>query len=182
MTVNATIAPAQALAPLGALFEYPDASFQERYDEALEAARACGSDAAAAALGEFWREVSGLSTEHAQELYTRSFDLSPVCVPYASVHLFGAESFKRAELMTGLNAAYERVGFERGTELPDHVALVLACAPRFDDDERAELVALVLAPALEKMAAALEGAGSPWRYAARAAQALLTMGDDTDGY
>src|SRR5690606_23855944 len=145
ITMIATARETSALAPIGALFEYPGEAFQERFEEAKEAAGAF-SDDAADALGEFWREVSGLSTEHAQELYTRSFDLSPVCVPYASVHLFGAESFKRSELMTGLIAAYERVGFDRGTELPDHIALLLQCAPRFDADERDDLAVLVLMP------------------------------------
>lgn len=179
--MHATATKTTALAALGALFDYPGNNFQQRFDEALDAARAFSMDAAAA-LEEFARELAGLSTEHAQELYTRSFDLSPVCVPYLSVHLFGAESFKRAELMTGLNAAYERIGFDRGTELPDHVALVLQCAPQFDPEEWADLDTLVLTPALEKMGAALDTAGSPWRHAVRAARALLTLGDDSDGY
>ena len=123
-----------------------------------------------------------MSTEHAQELYTRSFDLSPVCVPYVSVHLFGAESFKRSELMTGLIAAYERVGFDRGTELPDHIALVLQCAPRFDADEWDDLAVLVLTPALEKMREALSNANSPWRHVACAAQAMLRAGEVSDGH
>lgn len=175
-----TITRTSALAALGKLLEYPDDRFQERYDDASESVRAC-SDEAATALDEFIQDVSALSTEHAQELYTRSFDLSPVCVPYASVHLFGAESFKRAELMTGLNAAYERAGFDRGTELPDHIALLLRCAPHFDADEWADLAELVLTPAFEKMAAALDGAGSPWRHLLHAAQALITTGDEFDG-
>lgn len=179
--MNATGSNTSALAAVGTLYEYPGETFQEQYEEAKEAAAAFSSDAADA-LGEFWRELSGLSMEHAQELYTRSFDLSPVCVPYVSVHLFGAESFKRSELMTGLIAAYERVGFDRGTELPDHIALLLQCAPRFDANEWIDLAALVLTPALEKMSEALTNAGSPWRHVARASQALLRAGDESDGY
>lgn len=179
--MNATEDKTSALATIGALFEYPGETFQERFEEADEAAGAFSADAADA-LGEFWRELSGVSTEHAQELYSRSFDLSPVCAPYASVHLFGAESFKRAELMTGLIAAYVHVGFDRGTELPDHIALLLQCAPRFDAEEWDDLAALVLTPALEKMGEALAKAGSPWRHAAHAAQALLRAGDESDDH
>ncbi|NUM53837.1 MAG: molecular chaperone TorD family protein [Candidatus Hydrogenedentes bacterium] len=179
--MNATATTTAALATIGPLFEYPDDEFQDRYDEALDAVRTFSSDAADA-LADFWRDLSGLSTEHAQELYTRSFDLSPVCVPYVSVHIFGAESFKRAELMTGLNATYERAGFDRGTELPDHIALLFRSAPQFDDEEWADLAGLVLKAAMDKMFTALDTAGSPWRHAMRAAQALLTTGGDTDGY
>lgn len=178
--MHATASKTTAFAAVGALFEYPGETFQERFDDAREAARAL-SDEAAGGLGDFWRELSGLSTEHAQELYSRSFDLSPVCVPYASVHLFGAESFKRAELMTGLIATYERVGFDRGTELPDHIALLLQCAPCFEADEWDDLSALVLTPALEKMVDALTNAGSPWRHVARAARELLRVGVESDG-
>ena len=181
LTLNAEMTQSTAMAALGRLFDYPDERTPERYDDALDACRAASAPAARA-LKDFWRDVSVLSTDHAQELYTRSFDLSPVCVPYLSVHLFGAESFKRAELMTGLNEAYGRIGFDRGTELPDHIALVLACAPQFEPEEWTDLASLILTPALEKMFAALDGAGSPWRHAVRTAQALLTMGDDTDGY
>ena len=179
--MNATASKTSAIAAIGTLFEYPSGAFQERYEEANDAAGAFSADATGA-LDEFWRELTGLSTEHAQELYSRSFDLSPVCVPYASVHLFGAESFKRAELMTGLIATYERVGFDRGTELPDHIALLLQCAPRFEADEWDDLAGLVLSPALEKMVDALTKAGSPWRHVARAARELLRAGDESDGY
>lgn len=181
MTMMTATSKTSAAAAIGALLEYPGESFQERYDEAMEAVRALDCDAKAA-LASFQAELSGLSTEHAQELYTRSFDLSPVCAPYASVHLFGAESFKRAELMAGLIAAYERAGFDRGTELPDHIALLLRSAPGFDADEWEDLSALVLSPALEKMGGALDGAKSPWRHVVRAARIVLTLGDERDGY
>lgn len=178
--MNATEPKTSALPALGVLFEYPGERFQAQYDEAVEAVRAveCGAEAA---LGAFQAELSGLSTAYAQELYTRTFDLSPVCVPYVSVHLFGAESFKRAELMTGLIAAYERAGFERGTELPDHIALLLRSAPGFNADEWEDLAAFVLLPALEKMGDALNGAKSPWRHVVRAVQGVLTLGDERDG-
>ena len=146
----------------------------------MELAGGLGGDVAAA-LADFSGDVANLSTEHAQELYTRSFDVSPVCVPYASVHIFGEESFKRAELIAGLGAAYARVGFDRGTELPDHVALLLRCAPQFEADEWTELRSFVLLPAVEKMSAGLEKAGSPWRHVMRAAALVLALGDEGDG-
>ena len=34
-----------------------------------------------------------------EERYTRTFDISAVCAPYAGVHIFGEESFARGELM-----------------------------------------------------------------------------------
>jgi len=178
--MNPVLSKTSALAAVGALLEYPDSSFQQRYDDAFASLEEVDRDAVTA-IKSFLAELGGMSTEYAQELYTRSFDLSPVCVPYASVHLFGAESFKRAELMTGLKTVYERVGFDCGGELPDHIAVLLQCAPRFDEEEWSELVTLVLLPALEKMIPALEHSGSPWRHALCAARMVMTLGDDTDG-
>ncbi|MBX7259663.1 MAG: nitrate reductase molybdenum cofactor assembly chaperone [Candidatus Hydrogenedentes bacterium] len=175
-----TVSTVPALAALGALLEYPDNRFQSRFDEAVALSREVSADAVEA-LNSLGSEVANLSTEQAQEMYTRSFDLAPVCVPYVSVHIFGAESFKRAELMTGLKAAYERVGFTCGSELPDHVALILRSAPHLDAEEWTDLKTHVLQPALEKMAPALEAARSPWRHVVRAAQHVVSLGDENDG-
>lgn len=171
-----TPAAVEALGPVARLFEYPDENFATHYAAAVEGVRAAG-DEGAVLLDEFYAEMARLSVEQAQELYTRTFDLAPVCVPYASVHLFGGESFKRAELMSGLNAAYARCGLERDGELPDHLAVLLRAVPMLDDEEREELARFVVSPALEKMAKLLESANSPWRHAVQVARRLLAGGD-----
>lgn len=176
MIANTTLSPCTALAALGSLLEYPGEDFQERYDAALRYAVELDL-AAAVLLREFGDEMARVSVRRAQEMYSRSFDLAPVCVPYVSVHLFGAESFKRAELMTGLNAAYEQMGFDAGAELPDHVALLLRAAALFTTEEWEDLCFHVLQPALAKMHAALDSAESPWRLVIRAARQLIEPGE-----
>ncbi|MCC6487152.1 MAG: nitrate reductase molybdenum cofactor assembly chaperone [Candidatus Hydrogenedentes bacterium] len=165
---------------LGRLLEYPAEDFQESLEEALHCARET-SPCVAECIEAFWADAARLSAENARELYTRSFDLAPVCVPYVSVHVFGAESFKRAELMTGLKAAYERAGCDCGSELPDHIASVLQLGPRLEPEEWADLSTLVIAPAADKMHAALEGANSPWRHVMRAVRKAFEVGDATHG-
>lgn len=176
MIAKTAISPCAAVGALGALLEYPGEDFQDRYDAALAHAAELDS-AAVASLREFGDEMARVSVWRAQEMYSRSFDLAPVCVPYVSVHLFGAESFKRAELMTGLNAAYEQMGFDAGAELPDHVALLLRAAPLFTAEEWRDLSSYVMQPALAKMQAALDGAESPWRLVIRAARQLIEPGE-----
>ncbi|HEX6200854.1 MAG TPA: molecular chaperone TorD family protein, partial [Thermoanaerobaculia bacterium] len=110
------------------------------------------------------RAAARRSFDELEDLYTRTFDLTPVCAPFLSVHLFGQESFRRARLMTGLEEAYRRAGYDRGTELPDHLAVVLGAAEVFPDDEWRELVEQVLALPLARMKGALAGGpadGSP---------------------
>lgn len=107
------------------------------------------------------------SSPELQAIYTTTFDLAPSCSPYLGTHLFGDDSRDRARLMLGLRGA----GVQ-GSELPDHIAEVLAFAPRFGDDEWRELVPLVLEPALQKMDALLRETANPYRHAVAEALAL----------
>lgn len=157
---------------LGPLLAYPrPESFRSDLAEARAGLAADGSSAATGALEAlraFAAEVEDLSVTALQELYGRNFDLSPRCVPYLSVHLFGQESFERAKLMTGLDSVYRRAGIDRGGELPDHVALVLTHAEAFGDEDWAELVEHCLARPLALMLGALDDAGDPYRHLLRA--------------
>ena len=102
-----------------------------------------------------------------QAVYTTTFDLAPSCSPYLGTHLFADDSGDRARLMIGLRAA--GVG---GDELPDHIAEVLAHAPKFREEEWSELVPLVLVPALTRMDALLRETANPYRHAVAEALAL----------
>jgi nitrate reductase assembly molybdenum cofactor insertion protein NarJ len=119
---------------------------------------------ALAALAPQFRYPSSLEL---QSIYTATFDLAPSCSPYLGTHLFGDDSRDRARLMIGLRGAGVA-----GEELPDHVAEVLAFAPRFSEEEWRELVPLVLEPALAKMDALLRETSNPYRNAVAEALAL----------
>lgn len=102
-----------------------------------------------------------------QPVYTATFDLAPSCSPYLGTHLFGDDSRDRVRLMIGLR----RAGMN-GNELPDHVAEVLAFAPRFSEEEWRDLVPLVLEPALAKMDEILRDTANPYREVVAEALAL----------
>ncbi|GMU91065.1 MAG: hypothetical protein AMXMBFR4_01230 [Candidatus Hydrogenedentota bacterium] len=165
------------LAGLGKLLEYPGQDFHAHFDRVLAQSDEMGPEIGAA-LYSFAQEASQFSVEHAQEMYTRAFDVNPLCVPYLSVHLFGQESFKRAELMTGLKAKYEARGFDYGAELPDHLSVVLQAVSCFSDDEWDELRTYCIEKPLAAMAAALDRAASPWRHVVRAVQRALSIGEE----
>lgn len=105
-----------------------------------------------------------------QELYTATFDVTPVCVPYVSIHLFGEENFKRGEFMAALNARYVETGFATNGELADHIAVLLRFAAQVDEVERRELAEFCLLGPLEKMIAALPEA-NPYRQVLEAVKA-----------
>ena len=149
-----SIAALEALAPL---FRYPDAAFPLRLAEAREVVPA---------LEAFARETAALDAATLEVTYTSTFDLAPSCSPYLGAHLFGEDGVARARLMLGLQRS-------RSPELPDHIAEVLASAPRFDAEEWRDLEKLVLSPALEKMNEILSPTSNPYRHLITAASSLL---------
>lgn len=132
------------------MLEYPHAS-------PLESARACAALLApvspeAAALVDGFAAVAE-RTPHGdlQEAYTRTFDLGATYCPYVGYHLFG-ESYKRSVFLVRLKTQYRAVGVETGSEIPDHIALVLRFLAASDEAElTGELIAAALWPALERM-------------------------------
>ena len=162
----------QALVALAPLVEYPT-------DRSLALALVCRAEIgdrhpeAAAAVGRFLAWLANEPREAQEEVYTRTFLVMPSCVPYASVHLFGDESFQRGRLMAALREAYDREGFDAGPELPDHVAVLLRFAPRLAPDELEELVRYCLLEPVAKMAGQLERTQNPYLHALEAVRLVL---------
>lgn len=139
------------LTSLALLFDYPDSGFEARLELALGAHPS-------EVLDGFARAMRALPPEDREELHAATFEITPSCVPYVSIHLFGEENFKRGEFMAALLARYAETGFDRGDELPDHIANLLRYFDACDESEQRELAAHCLLTPLEKMAAALSEA------------------------
>jgi len=125
-------------------------------------------------LKDFYSKMKRMDLEMWQEFYVQTFDLAPSSSLYVSVHLFGEESFKRAELMAGLKAIYERQGMNSLTELPDHLAVILKHNFCFTDEDWCELVNLCLKPALSGMISKLEQNNNPYSFILKSVRELLT--------
>jgi nitrate reductase delta subunit len=106
----------KTVALLASLLEYPAPGFDDRLAVAEPAASG------------FVRQMRALSSEEREELFSATFDINPSCVPYAGIHLFGEENFKRGEFMAALFARYEETGFVPNGDLPDHLANLLRFA------------------------------------------------------
>jgi nitrate reductase delta subunit len=119
-----------------------------------------------------------------EELYTSTFDMQPVCYPYVGYHLLG-ESYKRGMFMAQLNEGYHERGFSSGTELPDHVAVVLRfLASGTDGDFGQALLREGLVPALVRMEQAFgESSANPYADVIRALLLVLDapVGSDQKG-
>jgi nitrate reductase delta subunit len=150
----------QALADL---LEYPAGGFEARLAAAGRVFDESGEGAPASALlRQFGSACLALSPGEREELYTGTFDVTPACVPYVSIHLFGEENFKRGEFMAGLQGRYQQTGFHVPGELPDHLSVVLRYAAQAEDGERRELLEFCLLGPVDKMIASLSEA-NPYR-------------------
>lgn len=134
----------------------------------LTQARACQevlSEEGAAHLEAFCAFLEENPPTRWEEVYTRTFDLQPVCWPYVGYQLFG-ESYKRGMFMARLRSTYRRQGFDAGDELPDHLAVLLEyVALHGDKDEELskDLLDLCIKPALSKMLQAMRRADTPYK-------------------
>ena len=86
-----------------------------------------------------------------EELYTHTFDVTPADTLYIGYHIFG-ETPKRSVFLVRLQEAYQSHGFSGGTELADHLSVLLRFLSVARDAEfMAPLVHDCILPVLEKM-------------------------------
>jgi len=126
------------------------------------------------ALDEFRAALGQMPLFEQQELYTRTFDLSPLCSPALSVHLFGVESFKRSHLMVGLLDMYSAAQFEAQGETADHMPTVTRFLPYAAGTDRPEIIQYILIPALLKMCVLLSSKQNPYAHLLEAVIATVT--------
>ena len=70
--------------------------------------------------------------------------MTPACVPYVSIHLFGEENFKRGEFMAALQRQYAQTGFSTRRRTPGPSRHPAALSAAVDAAERQELVEFCL--------------------------------------
>ena len=136
---------------LALLFRYPGEDLHLRVAEALESMESKAGEAKAA-LTAFAEGIGGLGTEKLQELYTRTFDLNPLCTLEIGWQLYG-EDYHRGEFLVKMRQQLREYGLPESSELPDHMTHALALVARLEPEEAAEFGGRYLLPALDKMLA-----------------------------
>ena len=132
------------------MLDYPHPGLVHAVRKATEMVPADGGQTSA--LLESFRDF--LQTTPAgrlEEIYTATFDFEGTFHPYIGHHLLG-DSYKRSALLVGLKERYRACGVETGSELPDHLTVVLRVLAACDDVKlKQELIGEALVPALNKM-------------------------------
>jgi len=106
--------------------------------------------------------INTSSVEEIQDLYTKTFDLSPDSPPYLGFHLHG-ESYRRGTMMAKLRTLFQRHGVPECGELPDHIAPItrlLAIAP--SDPDMVEMIREEVYPGMEKLLSGMSDRANPY--------------------
>jgi nitrate reductase delta subunit len=145
----------QIYEPLADLLEYPGDDWGAQLELCAQRIERERGELARPFL-EFYRGVEGLSVAELQELYTRTFDLNPVCALEVGHHLFG-EDYKRGIFLANLRETESPYELGQARQLPDYLPVLLRLVAKLEDMElRSALISDCLIPALEKMAEALD--------------------------
>lgn len=152
---------------LSPLFAYPDGSTAQQL---TAAAGHPASGAIKAHLTRFQSDTASLTAGDLEELYTKTFDLSPECVLHLGAQVFGEEENKRRLMLSKLGESFQALpdSVKRG-ELPDHISVVLGGWHLLGDEERLEFASFFMAPGLKAMKEILSKRHNPYRHLVEAA-------------
>ncbi|MBI4546154.1 MAG: molecular chaperone TorD family protein [Gemmatimonadetes bacterium] len=140
----------RALELLAELLEYPTPNVASAAAGAARMlAPACPE--AAARVNHFAAWAEQTPPAELEEVYAAAFELNPMYCLYVGHHLFG-ESYQRSRFLVELRARYRETGISEGTELPDHLSLLLRYLAHERGPEADELIREALVPALAVMA------------------------------
>jgi nitrate reductase molybdenum cofactor assembly chaperone NarJ/NarW len=143
---------------LADLLEYPDVRWTATVSSAY------GSVADSESFAKFIAGTDDISLSELQELYTRTFDLSPVCALDIGYHLFG-ENYKRGVFLANLRETESPFDLGQEHQLPDYLPVLLRLLTKLDDDElRGALIKECMIPALGKMLKAFGEGDNPYRH------------------
>lgn len=112
-----------------------------------------------------------------QEEYVATFDFNPATAPYLGHHLYG-DNQKKGGYMIMLKQQFERFGYTpSGTELPDHLSVVLGflahLARQEENVTRQPFIAECVLPGMERLQTAFATRQeSPWRMLVETARLL----------
>ena len=156
------------LKALSLLLRYPERHYREQIARCAATLKDRDTEAALH-VGRFVNKISGMTVERLQELFTQSFDLSPLCSLEVGWHLYG-EEYARGNFLVAMRGLLRDHGIEESTELPDHLTHLLPLLDRLSGDERSDFMERFLTPALTKMLRAFDGKDSPWVEVLRAVE------------
>ncbi|MEW6731144.1 MAG: nitrate reductase molybdenum cofactor assembly chaperone [Acidobacteriota bacterium] len=135
---------------LANLFEYPDKDWVVQLDNSTQLIESKYPELLLS-YREYSQQLCALSLVTAQEYYTQTFDLNPICALEIGYHLFG-ENYKRGIFLAKLRETEITYQVEQDGQLPDYLPILLRLLTKLPENEfRSDLIRECLLPALNKM-------------------------------
>lgn len=169
---------------LAQLFEYPQSDPVELVQTAIVELAAVDPRLAQplVALRRELQEVPGDERLYlAQERFVRTFELNPVCALEVGWQIWG-EQYARGTFLVRMRELVRDAGLVEGTELPDHLSMVLRVIPRAPEPRATKLARTFTLKALTGMREKLPATGdtfvAPLEAAIRLIEAAFPAGDE----
>ncbi|HRD39590.1 MAG TPA: hypothetical protein PLC65_13230 [Bacteroidia bacterium] len=135
---------------LADLFRYPDTQSSNKAILCQELLESEYPEAAQCLLP-FTNHFISLDEDGREELFTKTFDVQPICYLDLGYVIFG-EDYKRGSFLLHMQQEQGRINHDCSPELPDHLSHVLYLITVHSDKEFVnELVAKILVPGVKKM-------------------------------
>ena len=115
------------------LLDYPDSSLPSEVTMLAQQLEHSHPEIAGS-VRSFAAFTGSQSVEALEELYTQTFDVTPTTTLCLGYHLFG-ETPKRSVFLVRLKEAYEACAYSGGTELADHLGVILQFLSVAEDDD-----------------------------------------------
>jgi nitrate reductase delta subunit len=136
-------------AKLAVLLSYPGENYNQSLAECTELLPAARRKVQEE-FEKFHEGIAGLALEDLQELFTRTFDLNPVCTLEIGWQLYG-EDYGRGEFLVKMREHLRAYEIAESGELPDHLSHALALLPKLEGAEAEEFASFYMLPAIDKM-------------------------------
>ena len=157
---------------MGRLLTYPGADYGNHLECCLTSLP-LGDAEADSLLADFAGQMQSLPLERAQELYTQTFDLNPVCSLEVGWQLYG-EEYARGRFLVAMREQLRRHGIPESRELPDHLTHALSLLDHMESEEAREFTKAFLIPAMDKMVTGFPEQNNPYRNLLLAIARLLS--------
>lgn len=164
------------------VLSYPGKDFRESVRRMGDALAGEPPDASAAGLVRaFATEMNRLTDTQLEELYTRTFDLTPEISLETGWQLYG-EAYERGSFLVAMRKMLRDLGIAETGELPDHLTYLLRAVGRLPADEGRELVGKYLSKSLAKILDRFPQGDNPYRKLLEAISVVFenssTMAED----
>lgn len=151
---------------IASVFVYPDDEFENKLDRCEASLDALDAESRRQ-FGEWADHMRSLSPEGRQEVYARTFDLSPKCTLELGWHLFG-EQYDRGTFLVWMRGRLREFSLTETTDLPDHVRHVLPVLGRLSPEAADRFSTACVLPAMETIRDGLEKMDNPYHALAAA--------------